>query len=191
MRAQAPRGRPRISSIQSLRQAAGQFCPPYEIAREAPQALRITLHDPNGRLPELVVRHHQQRRLLLKANYLVVEAIVAGDGPVEDGELVFRFMGSLKRQRPSFRWRKPVEGGEEWAHRLEEPLMSGVRKVQAIESLRIGWSESSGAWLFRLETMSGSVVGGFMSPVPIPVPMDHEEAEGIIEMVEALGETGG
>lgn len=84
-----------------------------------------------------------------------------------------------------------MAGGEEWTRLLETPLLDGVRRIQAIESLRIRWSAKTQTWHLRLETMSGSMVGGFMSPLPIAVPMEREEAEGVIALIEALLRTGG
>lgn len=178
--------RPAVSTFGHLRGVARQFCPPYEIADEVQWALRVALRDPDGQRPPMAVRHHHERRVLLKANYLLVESTVPGDGPSEDGELVFRFRGSLRRQRSSFRWQKPVADGEEWSRLLEVPLLDGVRRINAIESLRIGWSAHERVWHLRLKSLSGAMVGGFMSPLPIAVPMDREEALGIVSLVDAL-----
>ena len=181
--------RPTVSTFGHLRQVARQFCPPYEIADESPRALRIALRDPDGKRPPIAVRHRHERRMLLKANYLVAEAAVEGNGPSEDGELVFRFRGSLRRQKPFLRWRQPIADAGEWSRRLEGPLMGGVRQIKAIESLRIGWSAAERTWHLSLTTMSGSMMGGFMSPLPIAVPMDREEALGIVSLVDALATT--
>jgi hypothetical protein len=37
--------------------------------------------------------------------------------------------------------------------------------------------------------MSGSVMSGFMAPLPIPVPFERREARGVIAMVDALAAT--
>lgn len=173
-----------------LRAAAERFCPPYRVAREDRSRLRVTLRDPEGARPELILRHRGERRLFLKANYLSAEADVPGLGPSQDGMLSFRFRGPLRRQRARLRWRRPVEGGEVWARRLEPPLLRAVREVQAIERLEIHWDASRHLWRLRLETLSGSMLGGFMSPMPIAVPFDSAEAVGIIGMVDALAATG-
>ena len=187
----ARRKRPAVSSAGVLENAARKFCPPYEIAESDPARLRVRLRDPTGRRPDLLLRHRHERRLFLKANYLVAEAEIPGAGPVEDGELSFRFRGPLARQRASLRWRRPVAGGEVWTARLEAPLLEGIRRVEAVESFRVRWSAASRTWHLRLETLSGSMLGGFMSPLPIPVPIDPHEVEGIIALVDALSGTGG
>jgi hypothetical protein len=188
--ARGRRRRPAVSSIGVLRNAAGKFCPPYEVEHVDAGGLRIKLRDPSGRRPDLRLRHRHERRLFLKANYLVVESSVSGEGPAQDGELTFRFRGPLRRQRAVLRWRRPVEDGDRWARRLQEPLLRGLRDVEAIQSLVIGWTASTGAWQLRLETISGAMLGGMMSPLPIPVPLDPQEAVGIIAMIDALDATG-
>jgi hypothetical protein len=159
------------------------------VAEEAKGELRIRLRDPDDRRPPIVVSHRQARQLLLKANYLICEAIVPGRGPSVDGELAFRFRGPLRRQRPSLRWLKPVDDDGQWPRRLEASLLEAVRSIKAIEELRIAWSASEGTWHVHLRSLSGSMVGGFMSPLPIPVPMDREEAQGFIAMVDVLAAT--
>lgn len=185
---EAPR-RPAVSSFGHLRQVARQFCPPYQLGDEARWALRISLDDPAGRRPSIAVRHRHERKLLLKANYFVAECSVPGNGPPQDGDLVFRFRGSLRRQRPSFRWRSAIADGDDWSRRLETPLMAGVRRIKAIESLRIGWTVRDRTWHLQLRTMSGSMVGGFMSPLPIAVPMDRDEAQAVVALIDALAAT--
>jgi len=187
----ARRKRPAVSSVGVLEGAARKFCPPYEIEDVDRAGLRVRLRDPAGRRPDLILRHRHERRLFLKANYLVAEADVPGAGPAEDGELSFRFRGPLARQRASLRWRRPVPDGASWAARLEEPLLAGIRRVEAVEDFRIGWSAGNATWHLRLETLSGSMLGGFMSPLPIPVPIDAQEVEGIIALVDALAATSG
>ncbi|MGH2659823.1 MAG: hypothetical protein ACRDHS_09205 [Actinomycetota bacterium] len=183
------RGRPSVSSLGVLRQAAQRFVPTYEIEEEAPWALVIKLRDPQGRHPDLTLRHRHDRRLFFRANYLVVESNIPGDGPPADGELAFRFHGSLRRRKASLRWRGSTRG-EEWTSRLEEPLVSGLRRIEAVESLRITWAAETRTWHLRLKTLSGSMVGGFMTAMPIAVPLDRKEAEGIISLVDALAATG-
>lgn len=187
----ARRKRPAVSSAGVLEGAARKFCPPYEIADTDPARLRIRLRDPAERRPDLLLRHRHERRLFLKANYLVAEAEVPGSGPEEDGELSFRFRGPLARQRASLRWRRPVADGESWTARLEAPLLEGIRRVEAVESFRVRWDARSRTWHLRLETLSGSMLGGFMSPLPIPVPIDPHEVEGIIALVDALSAAAG
>ncbi len=67
--------------------------------------------------------------------------------------------------------------------------MDGVRRINAIESLRSGWTARDRTWHFQLQTISGSMVGGFMSPLPIAVPLEREEALGVIALVDALAAT--
>jgi hypothetical protein len=181
--------RPAVSSFEPLRQAASRFVPPYEISESSRQRLRIRLRDPDGRRPDLTLRHRHERRLFFRANYLVVESRIAGTGPPEDGELRFRFRGRLSRQQSSVRWRRPVPGGEEWTRRLEDSLLRAVGDIQAVEALRITWSSRRREWALRIETLSGSMVGGFMAMVPIAVPLDPAEAQGIIGLVDALAAT--
>lgn len=187
----ARRWRPRVSTFGALADVVRRFVPPYRIDEEDEAGLWIRLRDPDGRHPDITLRHRHDRRLFLKANYLVAESTIRGNGPSSDGEMVFRFRGPFSRQRATLRWRSPVAGGEEWTDRLEEPLRRAIDKVEAMESLRIVWSARTRTWRFELKTLSGSVVGGFMSPMPIVVPLDPQEAEGVIEAVDALAATGG
>jgi len=182
--------RPRVSSIGPLKDAARAFCPPYEVEEVAPWALRITLTDAEGRRPKLVLAHRNVRRLFLKANYLTVACTVRGAGPGEDGELTFKFRGWFSRQRASLRWNPAVSGGDEWLKRLEPPLLGAIRDVEAVQSLGIRWSAKKKTWRLRLETMSGSMLSGITSMLPIAVPFDRKEAEGIISMIDALAATG-
>lgn len=183
------RRRPAVSSAGVLEGAARKFCPPYEMEDIDHAGLRVRLRDPAGRRPDLLLRHRHERRLFLKANYLVAEADVPGAGPEEDGELSFRFRGPLAKQRASLRWRRPVPDGAAWVARLEEPLLAAIRRVEAVESFRVRWTAESRTWHLRLETLSGSMLGGFMSPLPIPVPIDAAEVEGIIALADALSAT--
>ena len=184
------RKRPQVSSAGVLDAAARKFCPPYRLDEVAPSGLRIRLRDPDALRPDLILRHRFERRFFLRANYLVAEADVPGTGPAEDGELRFRFRGRLGRQHASLRWHRPIEEGTEWTDRLEEPLLRGIERVQAVEAFRILWSAGDRRWHLYLETLSGSMLGGFMSPLPIPVPIDQEEVDGIIAIVDALAATG-
>jgi hypothetical protein len=178
-----------VSTFAAIKQAASRFCPPYEVKESAPSFLRVRLHDPTGNRPDLVLRHQNHRRLFLKANYLLLESSVPGHGPSADGELLFRFWGPLRRQRGSVRWRESIPDGDEWIARLEAALLTGARNVEAIQSLRISWSRAKEQWRLRMETMSGSVVSGLGAPLPIAVPLDPREAEGIIGMIDALAAT--
>lgn len=182
--------RPRVSSFNLLRDAARRFGPHYEVAEQSGSALRIRLQDPERLRPDLVLRHRHERRLFFRANYLVVMADVPGDGPDADGELRFRFRGPLSRQRASLRWRNPVPNGATWADRLQDPLLQALRSIDAVETLRIRWHARSRTWHLELKTLSGSMVGGFMTAMPIPVPLDQEEVRGIVAMVDALAATG-
>jgi hypothetical protein len=176
--------RPKVSSFGLLRQVAARFRPAYEIEETSEQMLRIRLRDPQGRRPDLSLRHRHSRRLFFRANYLVVEADIPGRGPSTNGELAFRFRGPFSRQRASLRWR--TGGGDEWIDRLEEPLLGALGDIEAIESLRIHWRARSRTWHLELETISGSMVGGFMTAMPIAVPLDANEARGVIGLVDAL-----
>ena len=191
-RSEGARGwrRPRVSSFEPLRQAASRFCPPYEVEWEQRSALRITLQDPGGTRPNITLRHRYERRLFLKASYLRIESWVPGLGPSVEGELAFKFRGWFNRQRTTLRWKEPVSGGEDWLRRLEEPLRAAVGQVEAVQSLGIRWSPKRRAWRVRLETMSGSMMSGITSFLPIAVPFDQGEAEGIIAMIDALAATG-
>jgi hypothetical protein len=151
--------------------------------------LRVRLRDPRGRRPDLFLRHRHDRRLFFRANYLVVGAHVPGDGPSMDGELRFRFRGPFSRQRASLVWRTPVPDGEAWTGRLREPLLRAIDRIQAVESLRIQWHARSRTWRVELKTMSGSMVGGFMTAMPIAVPLDPDEAGGIVELIDVLQAT--
>jgi hypothetical protein len=172
-----------------LHDAATRFCPPYEIDAERPSALRITLRDPTGERPKVTLLHRYERRLFLKASYLRVESSVPGEGPSRGGELRFRFRGWFASQRSSLSWKQPVAGGAEWLQRLEGPLRSAVGRVEAVQALAIRWSPDRHVWRLELETMSGSMMSGITSFLPIAVPFDREEAEGIIALIDALGGT--
>jgi hypothetical protein len=187
--ARAGRGRPRVSSFRALRHAAGRFDPPYAVSEESESALRILLRDRGGKRPDIVLRHRHDRRLFFRANYLVVEAAVPGDGPSDDGELRFRFRGPFSRRRASLGWRTDVPEGDAWARRLEQPLRRAIDDIQAVESLRILWHARSRTWRLELRTLSGSMVGGFMTAMPIAVPLEPAEARGIVALVDALRAT--
>lgn len=187
--AERGRRRPAVSSLDTLKAVASRFCPPYRMGKVQPRALSITLEDPEGRRPDLRLSHRHERRLFFRANYLIAESSIPGDGPAEDGELRFRFRGPPGRQRSLLRWRGRSAGGEEWAARLREPLMRGVGSVDGIESLEIHWDARRRRWQLRLKTLSGSMVGGFMILMPISVPLEPQEAEGIIRMIDALAQT--
>jgi hypothetical protein len=181
--------RPTVSTFPLVREAALAFCPPYEIEDQAGRATSVLLRDPEGRRPPLRLRHRGERRLFLRANYLRIEVEVPGNGPSRDGELAFRFRGPFRRQRAALAWREPLADGEAWIRRLEAPLLAGLAGVEAVQSLRIRWLPRSREWRLILETMSGSVMSGFMAPLPIPVAFERREAQGIIAMVDALAAT--
>lgn len=181
--------RPAISTLGALEAVAAKFCPPYRVGKVEPRQLSITLEDPESRRPDLRLRHRHERRLFFRANYLVAESSVPGDGPSGDGDLRVRFRGPIGRQRGRLRWRGDAPG-EEWAERLGGPLMRGVDDVGGIETLEIHWNARRRLWQLRLKTLSGSMVGGFMILMPIAVPMEASEARGIIGMIDALAETG-
>jgi hypothetical protein len=179
--------RPQVSSFGQLHEAAERFCPPYEVHEESKGALRIKLRDPSGVRPDLVLSHRPVRRLFLKANYTRIVCNVPGDGPDSDGELTFRFLGWFSRQRGTVAWRKqPSSGGDEWLRRLRAPLLDAVRNIEAVQSARIQWSAKRRVWRVELETLSGSMMSGITALVPIGVPFDRKEAEGILAMVDAL-----
>lgn len=180
---------PRVPSFGALQQAAARFCPPYRIEEESAPRLRIRLRDPVGRRPDLTLRHRNERRLFLRANYLVAEADIPGDGPGADGELTFRFRGPLSRQRAALRWRAPVPDGDQWLDRLRTPLLKAAGKVEAVQVLQIRWSAPTETWHLRLETISGSMVSGFLAPLPIAVPLDAGEAAAVIALVDELAAT--
>lgn len=165
---------------------AARFCPPYEALGEDPEAPRIILHDPAGARPNISLRHRYVRRLFLRANYLQIGASVPGVGPPQAGELAFRFRGPLSRQRSSIAWRSPVPGGETWLRGLEGPLLEAARRIEAVQSLAITWSPRRREWRIELETMSGSMVSGITAFLPIAVPFDQAEADGVLAMIDAL-----
>lgn len=181
---------PSPSSIDMLKGVATKFCPPYRVREVETSALSIKLEDPDGRRPDLLLRHRHERRLFFRANYLVAESSIPGEGPEEDGDLAFRFRGPIGRQRARLRWRKPVPHGETWTERLRDPLLDGVGDVGGIESLQIHWNARRRLWQLRLKTLSGSMIGGFMVLMPIPVPIEPQEVRGIIRMIDALAATG-
>jgi hypothetical protein len=185
------RSRPTVSSIGTLKGVANAFCPPYRVREVEAGALTIKLEDAEGHRPDLILRHRHERRLFFRANYLVVESSVPGEGPPDDGDLTFRFRGPLSRQRAHLRWRKAVRGGEEWTERLRDPLMQGIEDVEGIEALQIHWNARRRSWHLRLKTLSGSLVGGFMILMPIAVPIEPREAAGIIRVIDALARTRG
>lgn len=190
----SPRGRlarPRVSSFSALEAAAARFRPQYEIAERSERALSIRLRDPEGRRPDVVLRHRQFRRMFFRANYLVVESDVPGAGPAKNGQLAFRFRGPLARQRATLRWKDEMDGGAPWIARLQEPLLSALRDIEAVEGFRVLWKARSRTWHLELETMSGSMVGGFMTALPIAVPLEAAEARGIVGLVDALAATAG
>jgi hypothetical protein len=41
-------------------------------------------------------------------------------------------------------------------------------------------------WRVRLETLSGSMMSGFMTPLPVAVPFDQREADSFIALVDVL-----
>jgi hypothetical protein len=177
----------RVSSMPSVKAAAKRFCPPYVVAEEAPWALRVKLTDPSGIRPNISVGHRHERRLFLKANYLALSSTVRGRGPDQDAELRFRFTGPLSRRRTRLGWAAPVPGGPEWLARVEGPLLKAVRGIEAVQSLRMRWSADEGVWRVRLETLSGSMMSGFMTPLPVAVPFDQREADSFIALVDVLG----
>jgi hypothetical protein len=170
----------------AVKEVARRFCPPYVVAGEAPWALRVKLTDPSGRRPDISVGHRHERRLFLKANYLSLTSTIRGRGPERDAELAFRFRGSLSRQRMRLGWAAPVPGGHEWLAEAEGRLLEAVRGIEAVQSLRLRWSVGEGTWRVRLETLSGSMMSGFMTPLPIVVPFDQREADSFIALVDAL-----
>jgi hypothetical protein len=181
--------RPAPSSFELLRQVAARFRPAYAPRSESRSGLRIVLGDARGEGPDIVLRHRQARRLFFRANALVVQADVPGRGPPADGELRFRFRGPLSRQRASLRWKQDVPEGGAWTKALEGPLQDGLAKIEAVESFQVRWNARAEVWRLELRTLSGSLVGGFMTAMPIPVPFDTREASGIVELVDALAAT--
>ena len=167
-----------------------RFCPPYELLDESRGRLRIKLRDPQGR-PDLSLSHRNERRLFLKANYLHIGCTVPGDGPPADGQISFKFRGWFSRQRAVAAWTHQVPGGDEWLHRLRDPLGKGVVMIQAVQLLRIDWSARRQVWRLDLETLSGSMMSGITAVLPIAVPFDREEAAGVIAVIDALAATRG
>jgi hypothetical protein len=182
--------RPKASSFGLLRHVAERFRPTYRIDEESAGRLRIVLQDPSGERPNVVLRHSQARRLFFRANYLVIQSHVPGRGPTRDGELRFRFRGPMSRRRASLRWRNPVPDGQRWVERLDGPLHEGLQRVEAVESFNVRWNARRRIWHMELRTLSGSMVGGFMTAMPIAVPFDPEEAAGVVALIDGLAGTG-
>jgi hypothetical protein len=178
--------RPPVSSFAPLRDAAARFCPPYEVYEESKGALRIKLRDASGARPDLFLSHRPVRRLFLKANYTRIACNVPGDGPEADGELTFRFLGWFSRQRGSVAWKKAPPDGDEWLRRLRDPLLGALRDIEAVQSARILWSVKKRMWRIELETLSGSMMSGITAIMPVAVPFDRKEAEGVLAIVDAL-----
>jgi hypothetical protein len=189
MRAQTKWRRPRVSTLQAVRDVAAVFCPPYGIEKEDPGALRVILRDRGDARPNLVVGHHYVRRLFLKASYLRAASTIPGRGPGRHAELVFRFRGPLARQRASVDWKEKIPDGDVWLERLRRPLLEAAREIEALQSLRIRWSPKRRVWLLELETMSGSIVSGIGAFLPIAVPFDPQEAKAVIKMIDVLRNT--
>jgi hypothetical protein len=55
-----------------------------------------------------------------------------------------------------------------------------------VQSLRLRWALGERAWNVRLETLSGSMMSGFMTPLPVAVPFDQREADSFIALVDIL-----
>jgi len=172
-----------------LRQVASRFCPPYEVEKDKAGELRIILRDPTDRRPKISLSHRYVRKLFFRANYTHVGSTVPGSGPSVAGQIAFRFRGPISRQRSSLRWRSDVPDGERWLAILQAPLLRAVGSIEAIESLTIGWSPDRESWRLELKTLSGSMVSGITAFLPIAVPFDLKEAEGVIAMVDALAAT--
>jgi hypothetical protein len=173
-----------------LNEVAEQFCPPYE--REEPDRKRpgITLRDPSGRRPSIVVRHRYEKRLFLRANYLSLSASIAGVGPDEPAELEVKLRGPLSRQRATVRWKRAIPDGDPWLARFRDPMLAAVQGVEAVQSLSATWAPKRREWSVRLETMSGSMVSGMMAGLPIAVPFEAREAAAFIGLVEAFVDAG-
>jgi len=65
-------------------------------------------------------------------------------------------------------------------------LLEAVRGIEAVQSLRMRWSAQEGVWRVRLETLSGSMMSGFMTPLPVAVPFDQREADSFIALLDVL-----
>lgn len=189
MTAQTKWRRPRVSTFEAVRAVASRFCPPFVVDKEDATVLRVTLRDPGGARPNVVLSHRYVRRLFLKTNYLRVTSTVPGRGPKGSAELRFRFRGPLSRQRASIGWSESVPDGDRWLERLRDPLQKAARGVEALQSLKIRWSPKREVWLLELETMSGSVVSGIGAFLPVAVPFDPGEAQAVIAMIDALRST--
>ena len=177
---------PPVPSTGVLEEVAERFCPPYERAEPDLKRPGITLFDPTGRRPNIVVRHRYEKRLFLRANYLSLSASVAGAGPDEPAELVVKLRGPLSRQRASVRWKTATTDGDPWLARFRDPMLAAVRGVEAVQSLSATWAPRRHEWSVRLETMSGSMVSGMMAGLPIAVPFEAREAAAFVELVEAF-----
>jgi hypothetical protein len=169
-----------------LKEVAEQFCPPYERGEQDPKRPGITMRDPSGRRPSIVVRHRYEKRLFLRANYLSLSASIAGVGPDEPAELAVRLRGPLSRQRASVRWKTAIADGDTWMTLFRDPMLAAAQGVEAVQSLSATWAPKRREWSVRLETMSGSMVSGMLAGLPIAVPFEQREAAAFVDLVEAF-----
>lgn len=162
----------------SLRTAASSFCPPLELSEEHPAALRVALRDPASGA-ELTIRYRSERGLFLRTYFLVVEAEIVGDGPVQPAELAWR--------RGKLRWRRPKPpDAEPWQEGFgSSELRNALRRLQ-IESLSLAWEPARATWRFSLETLSGAAIVTFFPPLTTPNPLERKEAEALREALAAL-----
>ncbi len=162
----------------ALREAAGAFCPPLEVAAESPRTLTLVLHHADADAP-VQLRYRSERGLFLRTYYLVLEAELPGEGPEDAGELV------LRRRRLAWKRPKP-RGGKAWSEHLRsEELRASLRRLQ-VERLGIGWAPERATWKVSLETLSGSLTVTFFPPLATPNPLLREEAEAFLSVLGAL-----
>ena len=180
---------PGVSARPLLLEIASRFSPPYEVTTGAHVGIKLV--DPSGRRPAILVSHRNERRLFLRANYLVLSATVPGRGPGTEAELAATMRGSLSKQRAKIGWKKPPPDGDEWLERLAAPMLEATKGIEAVQSLRATWSPKRAVWLLHVETMSGSMVSGMMATLPIAVPFEQREASSFVALVEAFSQTAG
>lgn len=162
----------------SLRAAANAFCPPFAVAEENPGRLALELRatDSGDRLR---LRYRSERGLFLRTYYLVIEAELPGEGPVDAGQLVLR--------RRKLRWRRPKpRGAKEWGEPFAAADIGAALKRLQVERLVLSWEPEPATWKLALETLLGSVTVTFFPPLATPNPFHRDEAQAVEALLRAV-----
>jgi hypothetical protein len=167
----------------ALEEAAKAFAPRYEVVSRDPAGLSLVLRDPS-RIRELHLRYRSERGLFLRTYFLVLEAEIAGPGPVTAGTL------ALRRRRLVWRRPKPPDG-KLWSARLSPPALKAALKRVPVERLRLNWYPREQSWRLVVETVVGGVTATFFPPLLTPNPLRREEADALVALVDALGGAAG